>query len=563
MAYNSYLTIRDMVVTYNGVEIERNRLNGFVIESQVLANMRTNLNAASGSINATFQPFYRPQNDLWDYYTSARGDVSDIFTGLSLYYDHFKDGAVGDIIWYYNRNNPGFRIGWKYGGIQTVNGQQSAFAYRGIFMAGTATWDTNKIMLAGKDNNGYDRDVAIGFVVDSANGWAFPYFMSVYDGGSNVTRGAECWAWWTYSRNNWNSARYYYYALFGDVVLPSTNPYSPGGTSEGTNEGTGDFDDTNDPIPLPLTSGQYSAVGAGFVNLFTLDQTQVLDFGNFLFDPTSDFTDILRLFDNVLDSVISFGILPFTPSGGTANQPINLASVDTGAKGTRLSSQFETVDCGSVDITEFYGAALDYAPYTNIELVLPYCGTVRLAPEEVMGKTISVEYHVDCLTGACIAFVYDGDRVLSQVPGNVLSLVPYTSGDFRQAHAALLGIVGTVGAGLVTAMTGGMTAPMLAAGGASLATNVINMKGHIARGGGSAGASGYMRVQTPYIVITRPRQCLPDADSEYQGLPLYTYELLGDLSGFTKVRDVHLQGIDCTEAELAEIETLLKEGVIL
>ena len=359
-----------------------------------------------------------------------------------------------------------------------------------------------------------------------------------------------------------------FYNVLNDVfrrgaVVPSDNPYSPGGTSEGTDTGTGDFDDTSDPIEIPLTSSQYSAVGAGLVTLYVMEQSDMIDFGAFLFDPTSDFSNITRIFDNVLDSIISFGILPFTPSGGTANQPVYLASVDSGATGTRLSSQFDTIDCGSVDITEYYGGALDYAPYTHIDLVLPYCGTIHLAPDEVMGKTISVEYHVDCLTGACIAFVYDGERVLEQSSGNVLSPVPYTAGDFRSVHASLLSLAGTVAAGVVTAATGGMSAPMLAAAGASLATNVMNMKGRIVRAGGSSGPSGYMGVQTPYLVITRPRQCLPDADSEYQGLPLYTYELLGDLSGFTKVRDIHLEGVDCTEAELAEIESLLKEGVIL
>ena len=77
------------------------------------------------------------------------------------------------------------------------------------------------------------------------------------------------------------------------------------------------------------------------------------------------------------------------------------------------------------------------------------------------------------------------------------------------------------------------------------------------------GMGGMLGVKTPYIILTRPRQALPANQNTFTGYPSYITTLLGDCTGFTVVQDVHLEGLTATEAEKAEINRLLGEGVYL
>lgn len=341
----------------------------------------------------------------------------------------------------------------------------------------------------------------------------------------------------------------------------SAGPYDDGGTSTGTDTGTGDFDDTSDPVALP-TLPSVSALSSGLISLYKVAQSEVSKFVGFLWSDSFSVASLSKIFSDPMQAIISFGMFPFDVSAG-ASVPIYLGKNNTGAVGDLVTAQYVTVPMGSVNLTEFYGGALDYNPYTKIQLVLPYCGVVNINSDEFMTKAVTVTYRVDILSGACVAFVSDGERVLQQVNGNCLVTLPYASTDFKQVYSSLLGLAGTAGAAIVAAATGGLTAPVVGGIGASLAMNTLNAKENYARGGAAGSTLGFLGVQTPYLVITRPRQCLPENNGHFQGYPLYTTERLGDLTGFTKVAQIHLDDIDATDAELKEIARLLTEGVIL
>ena len=98
--------------------------------------------------------------------------------------------------------------------------------------------------------------------------------------------------------------------------------------------------------------------------------------------------------------------------------------------------------------------------------------------------------------------------------------------------------------------------------GASAASNVLNTKPSVQRSGAIGGAAGMLCTQTPYVTFTRPRIAHPDEQSKYTGYPSFMTKQLASLSGFTQVQAIHLEGIPCTASELAEIDALLKSGVI-
>lgn len=244
---------------------------------------------------------------------------------------------------------------------------------------------------------------------------------------------------------------------------------------------------------------------------------------------------------------------------------VRVGYVDTGVSMPRLLSQYEEVNCGTIQAKEFWGSALDYAPMTRIHLYLPYVGIREINADEVMNKSIGVTYHIDLLSGALTAFVTANGSVLYQFNGQCALNVPMASSNFTNM---IQGAITSIGSVASTVATGGATvgAGMALSAtqiGASAANNAISNKPSFSHSGSMGGSGGMLGVQTPYLIIERPRQSMPEGMNKFCGFPSNIYYKLYDLDGFTQVEYIHIENIPATGEELSEIERLLKEGVIL
>ena len=175
-----------------------------------------------------------------------------------------------------------------------------------------------------------------------------------------------------------------------------------------------------------------------------------------------------------------------------------------------------------------------------------------------MNKPVHIKYHVDILSGACTAYVKCGSSVLYTFIGQCSSSIPVTGNDWTSVINGVLSIAGAVGSMVAT---GGASAPMAADIIASTAVN--GMKPTVEKSSSMSGTGGMLAIQTPYLILTRPRQAVPSGQNQFMGYPSFITENLGDISGYTEIESIHLENIPATEQELSEIETLLKEGVIL
>lgn len=105
-----------------------------------------------------------------------------------------------------------------------------------------------------------------------------------------------------------------------------------------------------------------------------------------------------------------------------------------------LKSQF-WIPGGSVNTTlgsgtyvPYTNSFLDYAPYTTSQLYIPYCGCVDIDPAIYVGKTLTVRYLVDYITGACTALIYAGNEygkgdIIDQISGNMAVSISLSSLD--------------------------------------------------------------------------------------------------------------------------------------
>ena len=343
------------------------------------------------------------------------------------------------------------------------------------------------------------------------------------------------------------------------------NPYgiviSEGGGGDGYYELNPDSVEKAEIPDLPTIS----AVDAGLITLYNCTNGQLQALGNYLWSNVYDLeTNFTKLFASPMESIIGLSILPVLPQLAGASS-VKFGNIDTHVAMTKLSSQFVEKDMGSISIKKWIGSFLDYSPYVKLSLYLPYIGFRDISPDDVIGDSIHIVYHIDCLTGGCCAFVETGKKgLLYQFNGSCSCNVPVTAINYS---GAIQNAVSAVGAGLTTVAgvaTG--TAPLTAVGVAQLATNgantALNSKPTVQRSGAMGGAAGLMSYQRPMLIIERPNMCVPENLNTYIGNMLYVTMNLNRCKGFTQIELIHLDGISCTDNEREELEKILKEGVI-
>ena len=248
----------------------------------------------------------------------------------------------------------------------------------------------------------------------------------------------------------------------------------------------------------------------------------------------------------------------------SSQEPIVVGNLTSTASAPVVTSQYKSLDCGSVWMTEYFGNVFDYEPYTKISLYLPFIGIVPLSVADVMRAKIGVSYVIDFYTGACVAKVSverDGvGGVLYEFPGDCSVKYPVSG-------ASYTGLVQSIVASAMSALRVGMAtegAPGTAALGAAGATFLgSGQKISISHSGAFSGNHGAMGSKIPYLIISRPITEMAENFELYDGLPANKQVRLDSCSGYTKCKEVHVNSTGAYKSELDEIERLLRSGVIL
>lgn len=358
------------------------------------------------------------------------------------------------------------------------------------------------------------------------------------------------------------------------------NPYEPLEPS-GPGGGGGGFTSESDQITIPSQPTLTSA-GTGFTRIYNPTLQQVKDLADYLWtDETvidTIWNHIKQFFENPMEAMIAFNLVPVPiPDGGSV--PFKIMYIETGVNMNLALTQFVDVNCGTVQMSKYYGSALDFSPYTKVSLFLPFIGTVSLNTDEVMGRTVAVAYRIDIVSGNCVAYVMVDGNALYQYSGHCAINIPFSAADFSNYMSACISIA-KLGATLLTGAAGALSdAPMSANGEISEGSNpilgsiadgvsntvgaVMSSKPHIEHSGSFSGNSGYLGVRRPYLIIQRPRACMPQNYGRYNGYPCMMNLKLSNLSGYTKVQQIHLENVKATSKEISEILQFLKGGVVI
>ena len=346
---------------------------------------------------------------------------------------------------------------------------------------------------------------------------------------------------------------------FNELTPEAVNydPYSPGGETGPSGPNTGSWTLINTDVDFPDLP-EITASDTGFFSIWvpTLEQIQLLAGFMWNTDPLNiDFWK--NMVASPLDLILGLSLFP-VELDVDGHESLTLGLVDTRIDTNYRNAQFVDVDCGELDLEEYYGAFLDYAPFTQLDIYLPYIGVRTINTNDVMPKRLHLRYRIDLVSGSCVAMLKANGSVFYHWNGACSVAIPVTTNQMRELVQGVVSAAGAVASGI---LTGGISGALAATSG--VASAAVNSSQHVGRSGTMGSAAGFLGVQTPYLIITRPRQAIPENQNHYTGYPTFITSKLGDLLGYTEVEAVHLHDIPATSDELDEIERLLQEGVIL
>ena len=323
--------------------------------------------------------------------------------------------------------------------------------------------------------------------------------------------------------------------------------------TEGSDEYTKDDDkgyhdnkdkDDDDSDTKVLSSG----IGV-LTSTFHMTKERLEQLGRFLWGG-SIFDEFSLINNNPIENIISCKSIPFNISGTT--QEISLGNVKTGVNGEKISQNFNKQTIGTVTIAEHYKNFLDYAPYTNVIIYLPYIGFKELDTSLVMGKTLKIEYTLDVITGGCLAQIYVGKIRLYEFTGNIGVDIPITASNRAQVEGAYISAgIGVVG----SAMNGN------AIGVADSIIGAATSQYHYSGTGNPSPSCVASTNRTCYVVIDRPQYQPLNAFNHTRGRMCCLSKTIGSLNGYTVCdKNIDISGVSATDEEKEEIVNILSSG---
>lgn len=361
----------------------------------------------------------------------------------------------------------------------------------------------------------------------------------------------------------------------GDEIAPpagylNTNPADYGDTPYHEDIIT---DLNNYTDSTPLSTPNLSTVGA-FNRTYAITFNQLRSLANWLWNADdTTFETIIKglglMGDNPIEGIIDVRLYPFdliNVLGTGSPETIRMGRTDSPVDGLPIStSQNAVIELGSCTFFEEFRNYLDFKPYTDARLYIPYCGIVPIDPVEFAGKRITAKLIVDVVTGACTAIVYADNIIVLYQQGVCGISIPFSGTNSAQMAQSIIGNIISGASGIVTsAMTGnvGGVAAHSALFGAGLATN-FGIPTQYESGGASSPACGTWQPQYCYFILDRPIPNPPAYYGHHIGYACEVSDVLSSFSGFTVIGAPVLDGIGATDTEKDMIRTLMQEGIYL
>lgn len=271
---------------------------------------------------------------------------------------------------------------------------------------------------------------------------------------------------------------------------------------------------------------------------------------------------------------------------------IKLGVLDTSINAYEADTGNGYFTCGEVYVNKEFNNFRDYAPYTILELFIPYCGTVELDSAFFVGHNVGIDIVYDLNTAAMTAIVYRNDgnnkTIYKTVEGTAAASVPLSSvetGNYQNTITRLKlqkrdTVIRGATTGLqavVSAMTGGAGINDVISAAQSgydygsqirdINYELSHIQPSLADTSTASPSNGFTMADTPILFIKRLKMLEGYDPTTYShtvgNACCINAERLGDFSGLVKCSNVDLTGIPATADEINAIKSALQDGVYL
>ena len=343
-----------------------------------------------------------------------------------------------------------------------------------------------------------------------------------------------------------------------DYDDPTKNPSGGGdvGGVDDNNGGEGDSgsDHRDDIEPKQPTE---TAMTLSNINLYALEKSQLQAFINDICSVSwaeISINTLTGIYNNLTDSIQSIRVYPFAVSdlgNTTIVDRIICGFFEHTANVNALTSDISIKTAGTYDLKEVFGGWADYAPYTDIDLYLPYIGYTRLDTNLFMKHSITVKYTIDVLCGVITYFVLCDKTTILIKSAKICADVPISLASgidtFTDVTKNVASFVGNLASkrpvGMLTGSSEVQTPEMVS----------------------NATESGifYMPAKCAIKIVRPSYTRAKNYDSRF-GYPCYGAYKLSNLTGFTVVENYkshYTKGIKKEEEDM--IKSMMESGVYL
>lgn len=337
------------------------------------------------------------------------------------------------------------------------------------------------------------------------------------------------------------------------IVLHANGELPP---SEKPDDEKNDNNDVRgDNPPSGNTPTDTSEIG---VNLLTttylLSKAQLNSLGNELW--SANFMDnVLLLSNSPIENVLSCKIFPTTFSGVSAALKVGNVTMLKGESVQKISASGLSKDTGAITFPQLYNSFLDYEPFTQARIFIPFVGFQPLPVANFIGAQLSLRYVFDVVTGAVSVYLLRNGYIFDKYSGICAVDVPLTASNRAQVEVGQIQSAITGVAQLATGNVGGALSAGLA---------IASTPNHFNTRGNAGGYTSQYDPRQPYLIIDRPKaQSEISSYGKTNGFPCNLSKTLSSLKGFTSVHDVHLDDVPCLESERQELKAIMQKGFII
>ena len=297
-----------------------------------------------------------------------------------------------------------------------------------------------------------------------------------------------------------------------------------------------------------LTTGTYGR-GKGFISTYALDNSRLNSIGSAIWNDTFN-QNIFKVNSSPIENCVSTMKFPFAV--GDTNGEVYIGNVDMETQGG-ISINNGIIEIGTFTLNPIYDNFLDFAPFSKTLIYLPFVGYQELPISEMIGRTYTLKYITDYITGECNAVIYYKDAPFLVFSGVIGIEIPISNQGIANLNRSQF-------PSLVSSATSAIQQnPIGSVNGLVSAMTEVQ---HPTTNGVASSECNAKTCVTAFLLRIYPQWQEPANYAHQYGKPCNLSRKLNGLTGFTVVApDFDTSGLnDIATDELNEIREIMTNG---